>query len=113
MSGDGPVDHPITGVCARADLAQRLQQLGHTRRASRDLVNALFDAIVEALAAGEPVKLRGFGRFEVVEREGHPARNPATGEPTPVPPHRTVAFRCARGLRDTLTEALQPPGEDP
>lgn len=113
MTGDGPVDHPATGICARADLAERVQRLGYPRRTSRDLVNALFDAIVEALAAGDPVKLRGFGRFEVVERAGHPGRNPATGEPARVPAHRTVAFRCAQGLRDTLTEALEPPWEDP
>lgn len=42
-------------------------------------VAAIFEAIEEALVAGEKVQVIGFGSFEVKERAARTGRNPATG----------------------------------
>ena len=51
-----------------------------TKKAMATYVDAMLDVIVDSVAAGEPVKLTGFGNFEVTERAEREGRNPATGE---------------------------------
>ncbi|MDD3829300.1 MAG: HU family DNA-binding protein [Anaerolineae bacterium] len=48
------------------ELAARRSSL--TRRQMNEAVDAIFAAIAEALAGGEPVILRGFGRFSTWRR---------------------------------------------
>jgi len=69
----------------------------------------VFSAITDALADEEPVKVRRFGRFEMVERAPRPARDLATGDPLMVGRHRSVAFRPSPHLRDALGAALLDP----
>jgi len=43
-------------------------------------VDAVFDAIAEALKGGDEVRLVGFGTFSVASRAASEGRNPRTGE---------------------------------
>lgn len=65
-------------------------------------VNAVVESATEALAAGEPVKLTGFGGFEVTKRAARQGRNPRTGEPVAIPASRSVKFKPAKGLKDAV-----------
>jgi integration host factor subunit beta len=49
------------------------------QRDVENIVNAILDEIVGALANGNRVELRGFGAFAVKKREGRVGRNPRTG----------------------------------
>ena len=44
------------------------EKTGMSKKDSEKAVNAAFDTITEALAAGDKVQLVGFGAFEVKER---------------------------------------------
>ena len=44
------------------------------------VVSSLIDVITDALAKGDKVSLKGFGNFEVRQREARVGRNPKTGE---------------------------------
>ena len=44
------------------------------------IVNVVFDEIIEAMARGDRVELRGFGAFSVKQRDARVGRNPRTGE---------------------------------
>ncbi len=44
------------------------------------IVNVVFDEIVDALARGDRVELRGFGAFTVKHRAARQGRNPRTGD---------------------------------
>lgn len=48
-------------------------------------VDAVFEAITEALQSGDKVQLVGFGNFEVRERSARKGRNPQTGEEIEIP----------------------------
>ena len=72
-------------------------------------MRSIFDLIAEALVDEEPVKLPGFGRFEVVRRAPRAGRAFMTGETVPVSARRTVAFHPSRKLRDAMTLALRTP----
>ena len=85
-------------------LAARLaERMDLSQAAGRRVLDALFDPgdglIVQALAAGGEVAVPGFGRFALVRRKGRTARNPRTGEPVEVPPHRAVSWKPAAALK--------------
>lgn len=65
-------------------------------------VDALFDAIAEALKGGGEVRLIGFGSFAVAERPAGEARNPRTGEKIAVPASRQPKFKPGKGLKDAI-----------
>jgi len=66
------------------------------------IVNVIFDEIVDALARGDRVELRGFGAFTVKHRPAREGRNPRTGEPVPVDEKFVPLFKTGKDLRDRL-----------
>ena len=48
-------------------------------------VDAVFDAITQALKRGDDVRLVGFGTFSAAKREARDGRNPRTGETIKIP----------------------------
>lgn len=83
-----------------ADLVAALRRRGV---AHAETFLAAFAAVaVEALAAGQEVPLRFLGSFRVREYPATTGRNPRTGKPTHIPPHRRVIFRVSRVLQDAL-----------
>lgn len=51
------------------------------------------------LASGEPVRLAGFGTFDVRHIAAHEARNPKTSEPVQVPATHYPTFRAEKTLK--------------
>lgn len=87
----------------KADLATLLaQQIGLSRRESKDMVDAFFDEITAALARGTRVKLTGFGNFSVRRKAQRAARNPRTGEPALVSARYVVTFHVARKVNASV-----------
>lgn len=65
-------------------------------------VDAALEAITEALAAGDSVRLVGFGSFEAKERKERTGRNPKTGEPVTIPASRAPVFKAGKQLKDAV-----------
>lgn len=84
----------------KAELAERLyEELGFNKREAKELVEIFFDEIRNALEANEPVKLSGFGNFDLRDKKQRPGRNPKTGEEIPITARRVVTFRPGQKLR--------------
>ena len=66
------------------------------------IVNTVFDEIVEAMARGDRVELRGFGAFSVKSRDARVGRNPRTGEAVEVEAKSVPFFNTGKLLRDRL-----------
>lgn len=66
------------------------------------IVNTIFDEIIEALASGDRVELRGFGAFSVKQRGARIGRNPRTGESVHVDEKHVPFFKAGKLLRDRL-----------
>lgn len=75
---------------------------GMTKKDCAVVVSAVLDAITEALAAGDDVRITGFGSFEVKERAARPGRNPRTGEVVEIPASKYVSFSAGSGLKDKV-----------
>jgi integration host factor subunit alpha len=89
----------------KADLAEKLyEELGLSKREAKEIVEFFFEELRTALEGGEPVKLSGFGKFDVREKKQRPGRNPKTGVEIPITARRVVTFRPGQKLR-TRVEA--------
>lgn len=87
----------------KADLAEKLYtELGFNKREAKELVEAFFDEIRDCLEVGEPVKLSGFGNFDLLDKKQRPGRNPKTGEEIPITARRVVTFRPGQKLRSRV-----------
>lgn len=62
-------------------------------------VEALFEAMKDALQRGERIELRGFGVFVVKPRKRGVGRNPRTGQVTSIPPGKTIRFKPGKELQ--------------
>jgi len=89
----------------KADIAEKLyEDLGFNKREAKELVETFYDEIRLALESNDPVKLSGFGNFELRDKKQRPGRNPKTGEEIPITARRVVTFRPGQKLR-TRVEA--------
>lgn len=68
---------------------------GQTQDNVRATIDALIDAITAHTAAGDKVKLLGFGSFALEHRAARTARNPQTGQPVEVPAKDVLKFKPA------------------
>ncbi|WGI21540.1 integration host factor subunit beta [Amylibacter sp. IMCC11727] len=66
------------------------------------IVSTVFNEIIEALANGDRVELRGFGAFSVKKRDARVGRNPRTGETVQVDEKHVPFFKTGKLLRDRL-----------
>ena len=89
-----------------AELAERIAS-GHEMNKSqaKQVVEAVFAAIVEAAREGQEVSLPGFGKFKVAEREARQGRNPATGETIQIAASKKLGFTPAKQVKDAMNPA--------
>jgi nucleoid DNA-binding protein len=70
-------------------------------------VDAVFNAISQALVRGERVELRGFGVWKAKRHRARDGRNPRTGEPILVPERRLPFFTAGKDLSERIMRAWQ------
>ncbi len=87
----------------KAELGELLfEQVGLNKREAKDMVEAFFDEICNALKRGKSVKLTGFGNFQLRDKVSRPGRNPKTGVEVLIPAHRVVTFQASQKLKDIV-----------
>lgn len=76
-----------------------------TVKQAEDIYNMIFGeegAILAGLKMDGEVKLAGFGKFTVAEREACQGRNPQTGEAIQIEASKNVRFKAASALKDEI-----------
>ena len=92
----------------KADLAETLfEELGLNKREAKEFVELFFEEVRRSLEAGDPVKLSGFGNFELRDKRERPGRNPKTGEEIPISARRVVTFRPGQKLLSRVDESAR------
>lgn len=74
-----------------------------TRAQSEEAINAMFEAMAEALTREEKIQILGFGTFEVKHRSERKGRNPQTGEEMIIPPSKSPTFKAGKPLKDRVS----------
>lgn len=85
-------------------IAAAAEKAGLSKKDAEKVVNATFEAITEALVAGEKVSLVGFGSFDVKNRPERTGRNPMTREEITIPASRTPQFKAGKALKDAVAK---------
>ncbi|MGO8746575.1 MAG: HU family DNA-binding protein [Thermoguttaceae bacterium] len=80
------------------------QELGLSQLQAKQIVQKIFDSIVNTLVATGRVELRNFGIFAVRWRNPRTARNPRTGEKIMVPAKCTVTFTPGLAMEARIGE---------
>ena len=78
------------------------EKTGMSKKDSEKAVNAAFDTLTEALAAGDKVQLVGFGAFEVKERGARIGRTPKTKKEIEIPASRVPQFKAGKALKEAV-----------
>lgn len=88
----------------KSELVQRISaQNPHLyQRDVENIVNAILNEIVGALARGDRVELRGFGAFSVKSRPARTGRNPRTGAHVSVDQKCVPFFKTGKEMRERL-----------
>lgn len=87
----------------KADLIETLcGRGGLTRQEADEMVEGFFEVVRDTLAAGEAVKLSGFGSFRLRDKPPRPGRNPQTGVATLIEARRVVTFHPGPTFRARL-----------
>lgn len=76
-----------------------------TVKQAEDIYNMIFGeegAILAGLKMDGEVKLAGFGKFTVAEREARQGRNPQTGDAIQIEASKNVRFKAASALKDEI-----------
>ncbi|BAF89714.1 MULTISPECIES: integration host factor subunit beta [Azorhizobium] len=91
----------------KSELVQKIAEANpHLyQRDVENIVNAILDQIVDALAQGDRVELRGFGAFSVKQREARTGRNPRTGKQVDVSSKVVPYFKTGKEMRERLNGA--------
>ena len=68
------------------------------------IVDLFFNDIIQRLADGGRVELRGFGAFSTRDRSPRKGRNPRTGASVEVPSKRVPYFKPGKEVRESLNK---------
>lgn len=79
-----------------------------TKSMAEQVVNAIFEAMVNSLQRGTGIEIRGFGSFSIRHYEGYAGRNPRTGSKVEVNPKKLPFFKVGKELRDLVNHGPSP-----
>ncbi len=77
-------------------------KLGGSKADAGKALDAVTEAIQDALVKGEEIKLPGFGQFEVAERGERTGRNPQTGAEIKIAASKAPKFSAGKALKDAI-----------
>ena len=93
----------VSKTVTKADLAEHLfSKVGLNKREAKEFVDLFFDELRKALISEEPIKLTGFGNFDVREKSERPGRNPKTGQEIPITARKVVTFHASQKLKERM-----------
>jgi integration host factor subunit beta len=90
---------PVT----KSELIDSIADKLHLAKArAEQIVDTVFNAMVDALKDGQGIEIRGFGSFTIREYKAYDGRNPRTGEIVKVAQKRLPFFKVGKELRERV-----------
>ena len=87
----------------KSEMADKLaEKINVKKQQAEEIINIFTNSIIEALAQGDKVEIRGFGSFRVRDRNEKEGRNPKTGEKVFVPAKKVPFFKTGKDFREVV-----------
>lgn len=96
-------DQLITEIVEQSKVASNI-----TPEQTKEVLTLALSIIIESVACGQVVTLRGFGTFGPKNRAEKKARNIGTGEAVLIPAHVIPAFKPAPAFRTAVLGTCKP-----
>lgn len=84
--------------------SELVRAIGSKTEMTNSSAERALNAVIEALSAGDKVKLVDFGSFEVRTRSARTARNPRTGEKIEIGEAKIPIFKAGKALKDSVNK---------
>jgi integration host factor subunit beta len=81
------------------------QEVNIPIREASSITTTILDSMIDALANGDNIEVRGFGSFMIKEYTSYQGRNPKTGEKIKVPPKKLPFFKVGKELKERVNTA--------
>ncbi len=97
----------------KADIIDRIANgTGLTKIDTEVVVDGFFKTIIDSLASGNGIEIRGFGSFRVKKKNSRNARNPRTGEKVFVGEHFVPAFKFSKDFKAAVDLGMKTKKEE-
>ena len=84
---------------SRDEIAEAIQaDFGFNKKLCLDIVNDIFDIIVEGLQIDKKVKIHNFGTFKLSNKNSRIGRNPKTREEYKIESRNVITFKASKVL---------------
>jgi nucleoid DNA-binding protein len=91
----------------KADIVNKIaEDIGLTKVETKTVVEGVFQFIIDTVASGERIELRGFGVFNNKARKPRMARNPKTGEEVPLEKRFVPVFKPSPEFTSKVNTSL-------
>jgi len=89
----------------KSELIEKLaQEINIPLRDASSIANTILEQMIDTLATGDSIEIRGFGSFVVKEYQSYQGRNPKTGERIKVPPKKLPFFKVGKDLKERVNK---------
>ena len=97
------LDTSGTRTITKADLIEAVyEKVGFSKKESSEIVEKILETMKITLEKGEKLKVSGFGKFEVRQKNTRRGRNPQTNKELQIPAHRVVSFKPSQVLKAAI-----------
>ena len=87
----------------KSELIEHIAQTaGISKTQATAALQAVETGVIDTLATGGTVELKGFGTFSVKDRASRPGRNPKTGEVITIPATKVPTFKAGKALKEAV-----------
>ncbi len=79
-------------------------QLGFSKKEALDHLESVFSTMKQTLVSGEDLKISGFGKFEIKQKNNRRGRNPQTGEDLTIESRKIMTYKASSILKEKINE---------
>ena len=90
---------------SRDDIADTINnEFGFSRKECLDIVNDIFEIIIDGLNSYNIVKIHNFGTFKLKRKKSRVGRNPKTKEEVMIHDRNVITFKASRNLLNYINQ---------
>lgn len=87
----------------KSDLVTTLsKETALTKQVAEEVIDTVFEAMSQALVAGEGIEIRGLGSFVIKNYKPYQGRNPKTGQNIDVSAKKLPFFKAGKELKERI-----------
>ena len=92
---------------SREEISESIyQEFGFNRKQCLDIVNDIFEIIIDGLQKSHLVKIHNFGTFKLKKKNSRIGRNPKTKEEFTIESRNVVTFKASKILINSLNRKI-------